>query len=272
VSPPSRPGSPTLQNPRRTSAIAKQGHDLVLRAISKVGWYEYITSTASRTAGDHGAARATGDCPPATSSPGQGLADRQGRAAYSTNHYHSAFWRVDFNIAGAGKEKIEQYDTKRAGAGPGSASHDREDGHREGGRLHEGQPPWWRVVSSTSRNKDEHLRSYELDTGATTRRGASGDDAGRHLHPQHPVSSSRPATPTPSAATARRSSTTTRDKETMTDPIMWVRSASTHPPRRGQRPVPLHWQGFDLTPARLHRDEPLTRRSATATTGSRQRP
>jgi primary-amine oxidase len=110
---------------------SKQGHDLVLRSISKVGWYEYVTEYRLADDGTISARLgATGDL-----SPGDYVnADRgwpldKGERDFAAMHYHTAFWRVDFNIDGKGREKIEQYDTKwtvRARWAPSSPPRGRE--------------------------------------------------------------------------------------------------------------------------------------------------
>jgi hypothetical protein len=83
-------------------AVREAGHDLVLRALSRVGWYEYVTEYRLHDDGQISARLgATGDLSPED----YGTVDKdwpigKGKQDYATNHYHSAFWRVDFDIAG----------------------------------------------------------------------------------------------------------------------------------------------------------------------------
>jgi len=243
--------------------IAKQGHDLVLRAISKVGWYEYITEYRFADSGRITARLgATGDLSPGDFvTPDRGWPIGKGAQSYSTNHYHSAFWRVDFNIAGAGKEKVEQYDTKRAGSGPGSAIFKTAKTNvPKEGSFTKVNRRWWRVVSSTSKNKDEHFRSYALETGANDPYEAHPETKPDvTFTQQHPCEMFATGNADPQCTNRKTILDYTRDKETMTDPIMWVRVGFHHIPRdEDQSPMPVHWQGFDLTPRDFTEMGPLT--------------
>ncbi|WP_233625269.1 primary-amine oxidase [Actinoplanes sp. ATCC 53533] len=253
-----------LENPDQDRPpLAKQGHDLVLKAISKVGWYEYITEYRF---GDNGriTARlgATGDLSPGDyTTSDKGWPIGKGARAYASNHYHSAFWRVDFNIAGAGKEKIEQYDTKRAGNGAGSAilKTTRTAVGKEG-TFTKANRRWWRVVSPTSKNKDGHPRSYQLETGANDPYEAHPETTPDvTFTQQRPCERFATGNADPQCRTSKTILDYVRNSETLTDPVMWVRVGFHHVPRdEDQSPMPVHWQGFDLTPRDFTETNTLT--------------
>ncbi|UQU62232.1 primary-amine oxidase [Couchioplanes caeruleus] len=242
---------------------SKQGHDLVLRAISKVGWYEYVTEYRLHDDGQISARLgATGDL-----SPGDYVnADRgwpigKGARDYAAMHYHSAFWRVDFNIAGKGGEKVEQYDTKLNGQGSMTAklkttktAIDKEGSFSKVNRR------WWRLVSSTSKNKDGHLRSYELVQGADDRYEAHPETTPDVTFTQsHACEKFATGNADPQCASKKSILDFAKDKETLKDPVMWVRVGFHHVPRdEDQSPMPLHWQGFDLLPRDFTEMNPLT--------------
>jgi primary-amine oxidase len=243
-----------LQNPvENQPPLAKQGHDLVLRSISKVGWYEYITEYRFADNGKITARLgATGDLSPGDyTKSDKGWPIGKGSTSYSAAHYHSAFWRVDFNIDGAGKEKVEQYDTVRAGSGSTSAIFKTtKTAVTKEGSFTKVNRRWWRLVSPTSKNKDGHFRSYELDTGANDPYEAHPETTPDVTFTQA-KSCEQYATGNadPQCGARKTILDYARDKETMTDPVMWVRVGFHHVPRdEDQSPMPIHWQGFDLTP------------------------
>jgi len=253
-----------LQNPDDNKPpISKQGHDLVLKTISKVGWYEYITEYRFADNGRITARLgATGDLSPGDyTTSDKGWPIGKGSRSYSANHYHSAFWRVDFNIDGTGKEKVEQYDTQRAGSGPTSAIFKtvKTDVAKEGS-FTKANRRWWRVASTTSKNKDEHLRSYELDTGANDPYEAHPETTPDVTFTQQKACEQfATGNADPQCGNRKTILDFARDKETMTDPVMWVRVGFHHVPRdEDQSPMPVHWQGFDLTPRDFTETNTLT--------------
>jgi primary-amine oxidase len=234
---------------------SKEGHDLVLRSISRVGWYEYVTEYRLSDDGQISARLgATGDLSPgdySTSDDGWPIGKRE--KDFASMHYHSAFWRVDFNIGGKGKEIVEQFDTEMDGRGSMAAKlKTTSKVIAKEASLNKVDRRWWRLVSPTSKNADAHRRSYELVTGAD-------DPYEGHPEMQPDVTFTQAngcekwATDNAADPECPPESQGILDfagnKEKMTDPIMWVRVGFHHVPRdEDQSPMPLHWQGFDLLP------------------------
>ena len=231
----------------------KTGSDLVLRSVSQIGWYEYITEYRLSDNGQISSRLgATGDLSPSDYvGADDGWPIGKGAKDFASNHYHSAFWRVDFNIGGAGQEKVEQFDTAKTGTGEMAAklTTTRTPITSEG-KFTRANQRWWRVVSPTSKNRDQHNRSYELVFGAND------------VYPGHPEMT--PDVTFSQAKSCEKFATDNKDPEcpeqktilkyikdgeALTDPIMWVRVGFHHVPRdEDQSPMPTHWQGFDLVP------------------------
>ncbi|WP_332108139.1 copper amine oxidase [Phytohabitans suffuscus] len=240
---------------------AKMGSDLVLRTISKVGWYEYITEYRFADDGQISVRLgATGDLAPRDyTTPDQGWPIGPGQTDYSVNHYHSAFWRVDFNIGGYGTEKVEQYDTAPTGErGRRGAIYatSKTDVATEA-TLNTDLRRWWRVVSPTSRNADGHFRSYELELGAN-----DAYEAHPETQPDVTFTQYKPcekfATFNQDPECAGTTILEYTNGERLTDPVMWVRVGFHHVPRdEDQSPMPVHWQGFDLVPRDFTAQNPL---------------
>ncbi|MEV6634869.1 primary-amine oxidase [Actinoplanes sp. NPDC051470] len=242
---------------------SKQGHDLVLRAISKVGWYEYVTEYRLQDDGAISARLgATGDLSPGNYyNADQGWPIGKGARDFSAMHYHSAFWRVDFNLAGKGKEIVEQYDTRTDGQGEMAAK--LTTSHQtiaKEGSFTKANQRWWRLASPSSKNADRHRRSYELVT-------EGGDKYEGHPETQPDVTFTNGhacemfATGNADPECPRRQTILdfTSNNEDLKDPIMWVRVGFHHVPRdEDQSPMPLHWQGFDLLPRDFTAQNPLT--------------
>jgi primary-amine oxidase len=232
---------------------SKQGYDLVLRAISKVGWYEYVSEYHFGDAGQISARLgATGDLSPIDyEKADDGWPIGKGAKDYAAMHYHNAFWRVDSNIGGVGKEKVEQYDTKVSGHGEAVAKLTTAKATiAKEGSFTKANRRWWRLVSSTSKDTDGHLRSYQLVTGANDVYEAHPETTPDVTFTQaHACEKFATGNADPQCPAEKTILNFAKNKETMTDPIMWVRVGFHHVPRdEDQSPMPLHWQGFDLQP------------------------
>ncbi|MEU7901479.1 primary-amine oxidase [Actinoplanes sp. NPDC049118] len=236
-----------------TKPYARQGHDLVLRTVSKVSTYEYIAEYRLHDDGEISARLgATGDLSPVdVGSADNGWPVGKGARGFATSHYHSAFWRVDFDLAGRGGEQVEQYDTRVAGRGSTAARlrTSRRVIAREGS-FSKANRRWWRVVSRTARNADGHARSYELVTAASDVYEAHPETTPDVTFTQHHGCEKYATDNTdPQCAAGRSILDYARNAEIMTNPVMWVRVGFHHVPRdEDQSPMPLHWQGFDLVP------------------------
>ncbi|NHC12448.1 primary-amine oxidase [Motilibacter sp. E257] len=229
----------------------KQGHDLVLRTISKIDWYEYVTEWRFADDGTISTALgATGDLAPSDyTTADYGWPIGTNLADFSTNHYHSAFWKINWNIGGAGNEAVEQYDTAPTG----------EVGRRAAilrttktdipveGSFNTANRRWWRVVSPTL-NKDGHKRSYELELGASDAYEVHPETAPDVSFTQYRACEKFASFNQDPECTAT-SLPEYVNGESMTDPVMWVRVGFHHIPRdEDQSPMPFHWQGFTLVP------------------------
>ncbi|WP_034213386.1 primary-amine oxidase [Actinoplanes subtropicus] len=240
-------------DPDTPKVYSKQGYDLVLRSISKVGWYEYVSEYRFGDSGEITARLgATGDLSPGDYvKADDGWPIGKGAKDYAAMHYHNAFWRVDFNIGGAGNEKVEQYDTKVNGRGTmGAKLTTTKTAIAKEGTFTTANRRWWRLVSSTSKNADGHLRSYQLVTGANDVYEAHPETTPDVTFTQaNPCEKFATGNADPQCPAAKTILDFAKNKETMTDPIMWVRVGFHHVPRdEDQSPMPLHWQGFDLLP------------------------
>ncbi|MDI6098156.1 primary-amine oxidase [Actinoplanes sp. NEAU-A12] len=234
---------------------SKQGHDLVLRTISKLAWYEYVTEYRLHDDGQISARLgATGDLAPSSEADAnRGWPIGTGDKYYSTMHYHNAFWRVDFNIAGKGGEKVEQYDTALDGRGEVTAKlKTTRTAIAKEGNFSKVNQRWWRMTSPNSKNADGHQRSYELVTGGDDRYEGhpetKPDVTFTQKNPCEKYASDNAVDPE-CPANSKTVIDFAKNKENLSDPVMWVRVGFHHVPRdEDQSPMPMHWQGFDLVP------------------------
>ncbi|ROP27822.1 copper amine oxidase [Couchioplanes caeruleus] len=242
---------------------SKEGHDLVLRTVAKVGWYEYMTEYRLHDDGQISARLgATGDLSPGDYvNADQGWPIGKGARDFSAMHYHSAFWRVDMNIDGKGGEKVEQFDTKLDGRGSIAAKlKTTKTAIAKEGSFSKVNRRWWRLASPTSKNKDQHLRSYELVTGADDRYEAHPETTPDVTFTENnPCEKYATGNNDPQCASKKTILDFAKDKQNLKDPVMWVRVGFHHVPRdEDQSPMPLHWQGFDLVPRDFTEMNPLT--------------
>lgn len=244
------------------------GQDLVLYTISKVDWYEYVTEWRFADDGQVSARLgATGDLSPEDwTTPDKGWPLGKNATGIAGNHFHNATWRVDFDIDGDGREKVEQYDTTDTGARGkrGEVYNTAKTDISKEGSFQNANLRWWRVVSQSSKNADGHNRSYELVQNTTNQQYAA-----------NPAQS--PAVSFTQAKACEKFASFNADPEcgaqdipgyvngeTLTDPVMWVTVPFHHVPRdEDQSPMPIHWQGFDLLPRDVTAMNPLTPKGRT---------
>lgn len=240
-----------------------QGSDLVVFSVSQLGWYEYVTQWNFSDDGTITAkVGATGDLSPSDySGQGTGWPIGKGNHDRATSHYHSVFWRLNFDLDGSSRAKVEQYDTGKAGRGSGAAilKTTRTPVTKELAAT-SALRRWWRVVSTAGRNSDQHPRSWELVQQHSDHYDAHAYTS-KDLYVTQYRACEQLAGGNSDPACAGRGTSVDKwvDGETLTHPVMWVNVGFHHIPRdEDQTPMPLHWQGFQLVPRDVTAMSPLT--------------
>jgi primary-amine oxidase len=252
----------------------KQGKDLLVYAVNKVAWYEYITEWRFQDDGTiHMNAGATGSLAPQSydAGDGQGWPIGKGAKAKALSHSHNVFWRLNFGLDGSSKGRIEQYDSKVSPPAPGQRAPSNKTTRTKVTKELAGDAKnmrWWRVVSATGKNKDGHPRSYELVPGPTAKypgRGFTKHDVYfTQYNKCEQYASGNPSCPD--------GHPTTVDKwvngQTLTNPVVWVNVGFHHIARdEDQQPMPVHWQGFSIAPRDVTAMNPLTPKELAGTNG-----
>ncbi|WP_089104646.1 copper amine oxidase [Streptomyces hyaluromycini] len=243
----------------------QQGKDLLIYTVNKVGWYEYMTEWRFQDDGTINMnVGATGSLSPGDydAGDGRGWPIGKGAHAYATSHAHNVFWKLDFDLDGSSKSRIEQYDSKVSAPAHGQEAPTNKTTRTNVTKELAGDAEnmrWWRVVSTAGKNKDGHARSYEIV------RGASSKYPG-HAFTSHDVYFTQYdkcelfASNNPGCASGHPK---TVDKfvngQTLTNPVVWVNVGFHHIARdEDQQPMPVHWQGFSIAPRDVTAMNPLT--------------
>ncbi|GAA3707341.1 hypothetical protein GCM10022377_21350 [Zhihengliuella alba] len=236
-------------------------------AISKVGWYEYISQYTFTSSG---AIRpqlgATGDLSPVDYADEEhGWPVGEGEADYAASHSHNAVWRVDWGL-GDGAQAVEQYDAVDTG--------DEGDESRivEGSLMPIEHPAvarkedrrWWRVLSPETLNADGHPISYEIGLEKTDSFTAlrdehhHGADSGYDVAFTNAKDCELYATYNPADCGRGVLDFIANGKEEpLEDVVSWVAVGFHHVPRdEDQSPMEMHWQGFSLSPRDLFAQRP----------------
>ncbi|MEE6271882.1 hypothetical protein [Georgenia wangjunii] len=266
-----RPAAPALCITEEDSGIANrsnvgneqlyiaQGTDLVLHTMSRIGWYEYQTEYRFHDDGEVSVRLgATGDLSPNdfADAVNRGWPLGVGETGFAVNHYHSAFWRVDFGIDSAATQNVERIVTAPTGEYGTTGDTGRTaileteilPVEREGKMFYDNLEQV-RVVNPDSLNSDGHARSYEIimdsDRAYNLNPESDYDIAFSQPKPDE-IHASYNLVPTkPNAAVTDY----VADSEVLTDPVAWVNVGFHHVNRdEDQSPMPIHWQGFTLYP------------------------
>ncbi|MGW7687904.1 copper amine oxidase [Streptomyces asiaticus] len=241
-----------------------QGKDLLVYTVNQVGWYEYITEW--RFAGDGTMTMqvgATGTLSPMDYDAGDGRGWPIGKGAkdYATSHAHDVFWRLNFGLDGSPKSKVEQYDSKTTAASgriPKTKTTRTKVTKELAGDAAAAR--WWRVVSTAGKNKDGHPRSYEIVPGHTTKyQGRSFTKHDVYFTEYNKCEQFASNNLRNCGAGAGKSVDKWVNGQSLKHPIVWVNIGFHHIARdEDQEPMPLHWQGFQLSPRDVTAMNPLT--------------
>ncbi|MFC7302903.1 copper amine oxidase [Streptomyces monticola] len=238
-----------------------QGKDLLIYAVNKTSWYEYITewrfSSDGTIASNVGA---TGSLSPDDydGTDGRGWPIGKGASDYAESHSHNVFWRLDFGLDGSTQSKVEQYDSQvTRGSGAPKTKTTRTPVTQELAGDAKGMR-WWRVVSGAGTNKDGHPRSYEIAPGHTDKH--PGREYTNHdVYFTQYKKCEKYATHNNVPGCGPKSVDKWVNGQTLKHPITWVNIGFHHIARdEDQQPMPVHWQGFTLAPRDVTAMNPLT--------------
>lgn len=249
------------ENGRNDSA---QGDDLVVYTIHSAGYYYYITQWNFSDDGTITAKEgATGNLSPGDfdASDKQGWPIGKGSRDRATSHQHNIFWRLDFQTDASRPAKIQQYDTNRSGTGEGGypAQETTRKNVTKETSGNSGQHRWWRVSGTAGKNGDGHTRSWELvhsNSARYTGRKFTSKDV---YFTQYKKCEKFPNHNRRWDADCSKDIVAATDGEQLKHPIVWVNVGFHHIARdEDQTPMPVHWQGFQLSPRDVTDMSPLT--------------
>jgi primary-amine oxidase len=225
-----------------------QGRELVVLAAYQIGWYTYVSEFVF---GDDGAISpqvgATGSLAGTTTVPKHGWPIGVGRTHFEESHSHNVFWRLDFDINGKSRDLVEQYDF--AGDRTARRTMVRTRLTRETEAVNQ-RTRWWRVVDPGVRNADDHAVSWEINNSDSAE--YRGPDDEHFTHADLYVTNYRPCERLATyniAPKCKESVDQYAGREKVADPVVWVNVGFHHVARdEDHDPMPVHWQGFRVTP------------------------
>ncbi|MER6983519.1 copper amine oxidase [Streptomyces carpinensis] len=255
-----------MQSDQNGRTYQAQGKDLLVYTVNKVGWYEYITEWRFQDDGTiHMNIGATGSLSPYDydAGDGRGWPVGKGAKAYATSHSHNVFWRLNFDLDGSSKGRVEQYDSQvsapaRGQQGPTEKTTGTKVAKELAGDARNSR--WWRIVSATGKNKDAHPRSYEIVPGATTKYlGRPFTKHDIYFTEYNRCEQFASDNLRNCGAGHGRSVDAWVNGQTLTHPVVWVNVGFHHIARdEDQQPMPVHWQGFSIAPRDVTAMNPLT--------------
>ncbi|MFC4467736.1 copper amine oxidase [Streptomyces xiangluensis] len=255
-----------MQGDTGNQVYQAQGKDLLVYTVNQVGWYEYMTEWRFQ---DDGTVNmnvgATGSLSPGDYDAGDGRGWPLGKGAkdYATSHNHNVFWRLNFGLDGSSKNKIEQYDSVVSAPAQGGEAPRNKTTRTKVTKELAGDAKnmrWWRVVSNTGKNKDDHARSYEIVPGATsTYPGRSYTKHDIYFTEYKKCEQFASHNPRNCGTGAGKSVDKWVNGQALTQPIVWMNVGFHHVARdEDQQPMPVHWQGFSIAPRDVTAMNPLT--------------
>jgi len=255
-----------MQSDTGNKVFQQQGKDLLVYTVNQTGWYEYITEWRFQDDGTiHMNVGATGTLAPGdyNATDGRGWPLGKGARAYATSHSHNVFWRLNFALDGSSKAKVEQYDSKVTAAANGNEGPTNKTTRTKVTKELAGDAAnmrWWRVVSESGKNKDQHARSYEIVPGPSAKYpGRSYTKHDIYFTQYKKCEQFASDNLRNCGSGAGKSVDKWVNGETLKHPVVWVNVGFHHIARdEDQQPMPVHWQGFSLAPRDVTAMNPLT--------------
>ncbi|MFC8195708.1 copper amine oxidase [Streptomyces sp. NPDC057298] len=255
-----------MQGDSASKVFQEQGKDLLVYTVNQVGWYEYITEWRFQDDGTINMnVGATGSLSPGDydAGDGRGWPIGKGAKSYATSHSHNVFWRLNFGLDGNSKNKVEQYDSVVSPPAQGGQAPRNKTTRKKITKELAGDAKnmrWWRVVSTTGKNKDNHARSYEFVPGATSKYpGRSYTKHDVYFTQYKKCEQFASHNLRNCGAGAGKSVDKWVNGQALTHPVGWVNIGFHHVARdEDQQPMPVHWQGFQLAPRDVTAMNPLT--------------
>ena len=255
-----------MESETGNKVFQKQGKDLLVYTVNKVGWYEYITEWRFQDDGTLNMnVGATGSLSPFDYDAGDGRGWPLGKGAkdYATSHSHNVFWRLNFGLDGSSKAKVEQYDSVVSPPAQGQEAPSNKTTVTKVGKELAGDAKnmrWWRIVSNSGKNKDNHARSYEFVPGATTKYlGRAFTKHDIYFTEYNKCEQFASDNLRNCGSGHGKSVDKWVDGQTLTHPVAWVNVGFHHVARdEDQQPMPVHWQGFSIAPRDVTAMNPLT--------------
>ncbi|MFF3462316.1 copper amine oxidase [Streptomyces sp. NPDC002619] len=243
----------------------QQGKDLLVYTVNKVGWYEYMTEWRFQDDGTINMnVGATGSLSPVDydAGDGRGWPIGKGATAYATSHSHNVFWRLDFDLDGSAKGRVEQYDSQVSAPARGQEAPTNKTTSTKVTNELAGDARnmrWWRVVSTAGKNKDGHARSYEIVQGATNKYPGHGFTKHDVYFTEYDKCELFASNNPGCAGGHPKTLDKWVNRQTLTHPVVWVNVGFHHIARdEDQQPMPVHWQGFSVAPRDVTAMNPLT--------------
>jgi primary-amine oxidase len=240
-----------------------QGTSLNLFTVSELGAYDYIVSW---NFDDDGTIR------PEIGAAGslQNIDDQGGNrdAGWPLGgnrtgiaHLHNFYWRLDFDVAGAANDRVEELEAQPV---PGTGRNRFRDTRRAfttevARRVAPGWFRSWRVRDLQVRNGDQHPVSVELlpNTDHIYRGPAYESFTQNELYVTRRRPCERFASQNPGEACGRTAAQFVNGQSLNGDVVLWYGTSFHHLPRdEDERLMHPHWSGFSIVPRDLTAENP----------------
>lgn len=235
-----------------------QGASLIMFAVSSIGSDTYIHQWVFN---DDGAIMpmlgVSGRLDPSqTSSTTTGWPLGVGNTRYQTSRFHTAYWRLNFDIGDAGYDVVEQFDY--SGTGNTRIQTVSTITSETARTISPMAQRFWRVKDTRLTNGNGHALSYQINLQNTSvQRGTEAftqndvvvtDNRTCEQFASHNSTSGGCGGDLPSFVNG----------EPIADAVVWVGTTWHQVPRDEDEPyVPVHWQSITLTPRDLMSTSPL---------------
>ena len=176
-----------------------------------------------------------------------------GNLRYATSRFHTAYWRLNFDIGGSANDGVEQFDYSGSGnTRTQSVSAITSETSRAASPSAQ---RFWRVKDSQLTNSNGHNLSYQINLQEAFRASAQSGSEGftqNDVYVTNNKACEQFASHNPTAGGCGGDTPGFVNGESLSDVVMWVGTTWHQMPRdEDERYVPVHWQSVTLT-ARFH--------------------
>jgi primary-amine oxidase len=190
------------------------------------------------------------------SSAATGWAVGSGNTHYTTSRFHSAYWRLNFDLGGSGNDVLEQFDY--SGTGNTRTQSVATVTSETSRAISPSAQRFWRIKDTQIKNSNNHNISYDIVPQHTSVQRGGQAFTSNDLYVTTAKACEQFASHNSTGSGCAAQVNDFVNGESLSDAVVWFGTSWHHVPRDEDEPaIGVQWQGLTLSPRDLVSTSPL---------------